>query len=129
MKTLSFSIKPYWSDMDALGHINNARYFTYFEEARIKWMESIGLNFSFRENPDSGPVVYSAECRYLKMVQVPTELTITISAGSPGKTSFLFTYEIFEGAEKCAEGSTKIVWVDYTQGRPIRLPEEINCLF
>ena len=31
-----------WGDMDAMNHVNNARYFRYLETCRIDWMQSIG---------------------------------------------------------------------------------------
>lgn len=31
-----------WGDMDALGHVNNARYFAWFESARIALFERVG---------------------------------------------------------------------------------------
>ncbi|HED52541.1 MAG TPA: hypothetical protein ENI83_03195 [Gammaproteobacteria bacterium] len=31
-----------WGDMDAFGHLNNAKYFTCFEQARVDWLLSIG---------------------------------------------------------------------------------------
>lgn len=128
-KTLTMTVKPYWSDMDALGHINNAKYFTYFEEARFKWIESIGMDVSFWEDAKEGPLVYEADCKYLKQVTLPTELTIKMTPYSPGKASFMLRYDVFEGDEKCAEGNTKIVWADYKAGRPIRLPALIENLF
>jgi acyl-CoA thioester hydrolase len=42
-----------WSDMDAMGHVNNATYLTYLETAREPWFASIGapeeyLRFAMR---------------------------------------------------------------------------------
>ncbi len=34
----SQTINVRWSDMDAIGHVNNARYFTYMEQVRIEWL-------------------------------------------------------------------------------------------
>ena len=31
-----------WGDMDALGHVNNARYLTFFETGRIAYFERLG---------------------------------------------------------------------------------------
>ena len=31
-----------WGDLDAFNHVNNARYLTFLEQARIEWFESIG---------------------------------------------------------------------------------------
>ena len=36
------SIPLRWSDLDAFNHVNNARYLTFLEQARIEWFESIG---------------------------------------------------------------------------------------
>ena len=30
-----------WSDMDALGHVNNVVYFRFMEQARIEWFDSL----------------------------------------------------------------------------------------
>ncbi len=31
-----------WGDMDAMGHVNNAAYLTYFEQARFDWWKATG---------------------------------------------------------------------------------------
>ena len=30
-----------WSDLDAFNHVNNARYLTFLEQARIEWFETL----------------------------------------------------------------------------------------
>ncbi|WP_459075898.1 acyl-CoA thioesterase, partial [Legionella pneumophila] len=35
-----------WGDMDALGHVNNARYFDYFQEARIDWLRELDIKMT-----------------------------------------------------------------------------------
>lgn len=30
--------------MDALGHVNNVRYFDYCQQARLEWLESLKLD-------------------------------------------------------------------------------------
>ena len=37
------TVLVHWGDMDAFGHVNNAKYFTYCESARISYFEAIGL--------------------------------------------------------------------------------------
>ena len=32
-----------WSELDAFGHANNARYFTWFEEARMAYFTDVGV--------------------------------------------------------------------------------------
>ena len=36
-------VEPRWGDQDSLGHINHVNYFSYLEEARVRWLEADGL--------------------------------------------------------------------------------------
>ena len=36
-----------WSDMDAMGHVNNATYLTYLETAREPWFAAIGTETEY----------------------------------------------------------------------------------
>jgi len=42
-----------WADMDSLGHVNNAKYFTYLESARTAFFDAVTL-WRFREHPRQG---------------------------------------------------------------------------
>ena len=44
-----------WGDMDAGGHVNNSRFFTYFEEARVDWL---GQRSTGRSLPTRGRCSY-----------------------------------------------------------------------
>ena len=48
-----------WGDMDALGHVNNAVYFRYIEQARVNWLDSFFVTFfpSFNTTNASIPVI------------------------------------------------------------------------
>jgi acyl-CoA thioester hydrolase len=37
------SIEVRFSDLDAQGHVNNANYLTYIEQARIAYIQKLGL--------------------------------------------------------------------------------------
>ena len=57
-----------WGDMDAMGHVNNAVYFRYFETVRIDWMRSIGA----ARGPDGiGPVIVNAFCSFIRQLEYP----------------------------------------------------------
>lgn len=117
-----------WRDLDDLGHVNNSVYFTYFEQARIEWWLSEKLTL---KNKEQGPVIITANCTFIKPVFHPSQLQIKVHAGLPGKSSYLIYYEIFikgQSLELAAHGNTKIVWVDYQQGKALPLPDEIRKL-
>lgn len=41
--THSISIQVRWGDLDAMGHVNNATYLTYLEQARVTYFGELGL--------------------------------------------------------------------------------------
>jgi acyl-CoA thioester hydrolase len=38
---LELRIPIRWSDLDTLGHVNNAVYLSYLEEARVRWLDAV----------------------------------------------------------------------------------------
>ncbi|MBA2657419.1 MAG: acyl-CoA thioesterase [Tatlockia sp.] len=114
-----FSIE--WGDMDALGHVNNGRYFDYFQEARIEWLQSI--HFDMQQK--TGPVVIQIACTFLKPVVYPATLILNSSLHSPGRSSFIIEHEIYQAETLMAQGSSKIVWVNYEKNKSVPLPEGI----
>ena len=124
-----YRISPLWSDMDALGHINNAAYFTYFEQTRIAWLEQAGLLHYLNGRSDIGPVVVKTECRYKKAVVYPADLTISMSIGNVGRSSFTTEYEIRNDVgDICTIGSAVTVWIDYKAEKSIPLPDDVRGL-
>ncbi|MCE3045053.1 thioesterase family protein [Legionella sp. 16cNR16C] len=113
-----------WGDMDALGHVNNARYFDYFQEARIEWLAT--LNIDLKQN--TGPVVIHTACTYLKPVIYPATLVLDSSIHSIGRSSFVIDHDLFQNEELMAQGISKVVWVDYKLNKSIPIPDEVrNC--
>lgn len=113
----SFNIA--WGDMDALGHVNNARYFDYFQEARIEWLKEINIPMTGK----TGPVVIHVSCTYLKPVIYPATVTIISHLHSLGNSSMIMDHDLFQDGVLMAQGLSKVVWVDYTQNKSIPLPE------
>ncbi len=124
----SHQLKVRWSDMDANGHINNAAFFTYFEQTRIEWLQSIAA----QTTPDGyGPVVKKASCTYLLAVSHPATLELRLYLGKPGRTSFPTYSEIWTtGADpvKVAEGEAIMVWVHRESGKPESVPDFLRRL-
>ncbi|KTD76370.1 acyl-CoA thioesterase [Legionella waltersii] len=114
-----------WGDMDALGHVNNARYFDYFQEARIDWLRQ--MNITMTEN--TGPVVIHVACTFLKPVVYPATVKVNSSLHSLGNSSMIMDHDLYQGELLMAQGMSKIVWVDYTLNKSVPLPEVIRRLF
>ena len=121
----TFVTKIRWADMDALGHVNNAMYFRYFEQTRMDWYDD--LNQSPLGATRNGMVIVNAFCEFLKPVVYPATIRIDMFGGEPGRSSFDSFYELFvEGDDSVsAKGSAKIVWIDTSIGRSIPLPSTV----
>lgn len=118
-----------WGDMDALGHVNNAVYFTYIETVRVLWLERIGGRMG--EADGEGPVLAQASCDYLRPVFHPTRLRVFMYGGVPGNSSLPTDYEIADADDPSiiyARASARIVWVNYAAGKPRRLPDTFRAL-
>ena len=127
-----------WGDMDAYGHVNNARYFTYCESARIRYFEAVELEAS-RAGRDSsadqeGPAVVSATCNFRRQVHYPAKLEVGARASKVGRSSFDLEYVIRyraedpsgRGGEVVADGGSVVVWVDYAAGKSAPLPKSLK---
>ena len=114
-----------WRDMDAGAHVNNSVYFTYFEQARVTWLEQIDI---ILRDITEGPVVVTCECSYLKQLRYPADLEIKTYVGSAGRSSFMMYYDVYTANDPdvlYAKGSAKVVWINYHLGKSVPLPEKM----
>jgi acyl-CoA thioester hydrolase len=118
-----------WGDMDALGHVNNAVYFRYIEQARINWLDSFGLPVS---QNGQGVVVVNAFCNFLKSIEYPAEILVKTYIANPTRTS-LETFNLIsltqDPATLYAAGGATMVWVDFGSQRAAKWPLEISARF
>ena len=115
-----------WGEMDALGHVNNARFFTWFETARIALFERIGV-LSSRPGP-VGPILATTSCDFLRPVVYPGEMRVGTRVTKVGNTSFHMEYAVgrADETELSARGSSVIVLVDYATGAKVPVPDEVR---
>jgi len=107
--------------MDSLGHVNNSRYFTWFETARIALFEEIGLA-NTGATLTQGPILAHIECTFRKPVHYPGEVVCAAGVRAIGNTSFVLGHAVLLGGEIVAQGDGVIVLVDYTTGAKIPVP-------
>jgi acyl-CoA thioester hydrolase len=83
-----------WDDIDALGHVNNAKYLTYAQEARFHW--SFYQFYERNETPYFiDMVVARAEADFvLPIYEGGLFVDVHIWVESIGTSSFVLNYEI-----------------------------------
>ena len=115
-----------WGDMDILGHINNATYFTYLETARIIWFAEIGC---LPDLQGSGPVMINAFCNFINELTYPGEIVARQYLGAIGRSTFDI-YATLERADSpgiiCASGGSRIVWTDLRRRKAAPLPPSMR---
>jgi acyl-CoA thioester hydrolase len=112
-----------WGDMDAMGHINNTLYFRYMEIARLEWIFSTGASTDLA---GEGPVIVNAFCNFLRQLEYPGDIVVTVHVADPGRSSFDSFHTIERTDEPgvlYAEGGARIVWTDFRARRSAPLPE------
>lgn len=117
-----------WGDMDVMGHVNNAKYFTYCESARMSYFAAIRM-LEHREHGKQGPALACATLNFRRQVHHPAELEVFTHVGEIGRSSFKMEYELFHRGtdERVADGTGVIVWVDYGTGKSNPLPEGLKA--
>ena len=109
---MRFQSKQYvrWGDLDAFGHVNNATYLVFAQEARFAWSKMIEM------------VVARAEVDFIAPIYTgDIYLDVEIWVNKIGTSSFGVTYEMKNGDELLAVVKTVQVTVsmETKKSRPL----------
>jgi acyl-CoA thioester hydrolase len=110
-----------FGDTDMLGHVNNASYFTYMEEARCDFVQAIGM----KEVPlilASAKVDFRAQSYFGDTLEIETWVTRI------GNSSFDVA-NLMRNAETGTvvfEGVAVLVYFDYEEQKPKRIPDDLR---
>jgi acyl-CoA thioester hydrolase len=123
---LTLSVR--WADMDVNGHVNNVRFFTYFECARLEWLNAVRAR---GERNGQGSVVAQTTCNYRLSIPYPETLLVNLYVSPPGRTSYTTYYELLSASDnsiKYGDGKAVMVWVDRTTGKSQPLPDYMRAV-
>ena len=119
-----------WSDQDAFGHVNNAKYLTWFETSRIVYVKQCGMGH-FMDNSKIGPILASATCNYRQQVAFPNDVLVGTRVSRVGRRSFTMEHRILsrDADGVVADGQSIIVMFDYEKQESVYVPEELRNAF
>ena len=117
------NIQTRWKDMDSFGHINNAVYLTYIEDARTTLFKRWNL-----KGQNKSVIVASLNIDYFTQIKHPSKLIIGSKISRIGNSSFDIQSAIFiDGLKKPAALSLVIcVCYDYENGKSVTVYDEIR---
>lgn len=115
-----------WIDNDRYGHMNNAVYYSVFENVVMTWLEVEQALF----DKDETVRCFTVEngCQYHDAVRYPEQLECGLRISRIGNSSVRYELGIFKkGSEKVkATGFIVDVFVDAATERPVSVPNEFR---
>ena len=122
---------PHWftqnvrfRDLDTLNHVNNAIFNTYYEEARISFIQIVP-ELARQMQEGYSFVLAGISINYIKPVTFPSKLLIGSGVKKLGNSSITSFQAIYkeDNKELVSVAEASGVWFDLEKQRPSRLPE------
>ena len=111
-----------WSDMDVYGHVNNARFLTLYEEARVA-MFFTGARAHGLTSFEEGIVIARHEIDYLRPVDYGHPVRVEMWISELRASRFTVAYELFDEGALASRASSVCVPYNLAEGFPRRLTE------
>ena len=125
-------------DCDPMGHVNNAVYLTYLEQARFAHWRANGLAGHTLDSAPAdgggpaipGVIVARVEIDYRRSARHADVLRVHLGVAAIGRTSFTYEYEIVDTHARVV-ATARSVQVMYDDGanRPVPIPADIRGRF
>ena len=124
------SVEARWVDMDALRHINNSVYLSYFESARVEFLDSLGININ-RWEGDESVILGKMEITYLKQSSYPNIYDVGCRISRLGTKSFDIFSAIFDkkSLTPIVTGTFVTVSFNYKSQKTILIPKAVKDAF
>jgi acyl-CoA thioester hydrolase len=122
-----YPIDVRFRDLDAIGHVNNAVYLTYFEMARIAYW----LHVTHRSQiSDLDMILARAEVDYRSPLAFGEAIEVGVGCTSLGRSSFVLELDAHARSDGrlVAECRKTLVYYDFTAGTKKPLTDEIRAL-
>ena len=113
-------VRVRYSDLDAQGHVNNARVITLLEEARVDWLYPDATRRGAHQLVRA-IVVATLEIQYRRPIPFGRPARVSIGVTAIGGASFTVEYMVTTDGVLAATASTVLVAVGPADGRPQRL--------
>ncbi len=126
--TARWRVRSY--ELDSNGHVNNAVYLAYAEEVAVLHAEALGFGREWTLAQSGAWVVRKHEIVYHRPARFGHDLELTTTVLSMrGARGVRHTRIALADGGLLAEITTEWVWVRASDGRPVRVPEDLRAAF
>lgn len=122
-------IEVAFRDIDALGHVNNAVFFSYMEFARVKYIAQLFAGTELQaDSPLDIPIILvEATCTYYSPALLGERLVVGIGLSRFGNKSFDLLYRMMgEDGRLIASGKTIQVMYNYLTRSAFPIPADVR---
>jgi acyl-CoA thioester hydrolase len=117
MKAAKIQVR--FADCDMMGHVNNAVYLSYFEQARMHYFEQlVGEEWDYQKQ---GTLLVKNEVVYLKPIFLHDFPEISLHLIEIGQKSFTFGYKVLVNGEVRTTGASKLVCYDFISKKSVKV--------
>ncbi len=113
------------TDIDILGHVNNAIYLSYFEMTRIHYFNQlVGPDWDWMEN---GVVLVQNEVNYHLPIFLYDAPEIHMYCTQIGNKSFTLSYEVYVKEQLKTTGKSTLVGFNSNKQQSIEIPDAMRA--
>lgn len=129
--TLTAFVRVRTYELDSFGHVNNAEYLHYLEEARSEYLRQLGLSFNDFERLGVHLVIIEAHVRYVTPARYGDEIEIAGRFTEVKAASLVIDYTLTERGtgRLLATARTRGAFIDAATAKPVRAPEPFRAAF
>ncbi len=123
----SYTDSVRYADCDLHQHMNHARYFTFMEQARVGYLEALGMKVE--TSRESIPfILVHASCDYRVPALLNDVINTAMGVTKFGDSSVTMEYEMRRGRDGLllAEGETVLVMFDYETMKAVPVPQSFK---
>jgi acyl-CoA thioester hydrolase len=115
-----------YGDLDPQGHVNNAKYLTYFEQARIHYLINLGLFSNDQSFMEVGVIIADVHITYHAPVHYSDAIKVGVRTVKMGNKSITTEQCVVHAETGAVMASATIILVtfDYEGLKPISVPDE-----
>jgi len=122
-----FTLPIRFRDLDAMGHVNNATFLTYYEEGRKEFFVQVLKSRSPKNFPF---ILAQVTCRYVRPIELrDLKVCVAVWISRIGTKSFNFAYEIYREHDPewiFSTGESVQVFYDYEKGKTCEIPDDFK---
>ncbi len=115
-----------YGDLDPQGHVNNAKYLTYFEQARVYYLIHLGLFGKDQSFMEIGLIIADIHIKYNAPTHYCDEIKTGVRTAKIGNKSIIIEHTVLDAktSVEMAKGEVVTVMYDYRAQKTIPVPDE-----